>query len=300
MSEHITHTASIKRLERSSSDRMVAGVAVGLGRYFDINASVFRLGFVVLTLLGGAGILVYLAAVLVMPVEGREQFDRRPDPRRAERAAGTADRARPGRRRTRSPALPRRPLARRRRRLGADPDRRPDDPLGEPRQPSRPQDRDRARRDRVAPRDRGRDRRSSSPSPGSTSASPTGSATAPTNLRRQPPSSPPTRSAIGKLGIDLSHLAGDSAGARQGKRRDRRAEDRRAPQRDGDRERDGQGRRRERVAAPRRRPRRRNQDRHRQRVRDRRDGRSRPRSKWCAQGDADRRNRRSAGARTTA
>ena len=73
MSEHITHTAGIKRLERSSSDRMVAGVAGGLGRYFDINTGVFRLGFVVLTLLGGAGILVYLAAVLVMPVEGREQ-----------------------------------------------------------------------------------------------------------------------------------------------------------------------------------------------------------------------------------
>ena len=70
MSEHITHTAGIKRLERSSSDRMVAGVAGGLGRYFDINPGVFRLGFVVLTLLGGAGILVYLAAVLVMPVEG--------------------------------------------------------------------------------------------------------------------------------------------------------------------------------------------------------------------------------------
>ena len=73
MSEHITHTASIKRLERSSSDRVVAGVAAGLGRYFDLNPAVFRLGFVVLTLLGGAGILVYLAAVLVIPVEGRDQ-----------------------------------------------------------------------------------------------------------------------------------------------------------------------------------------------------------------------------------
>jgi phage shock protein PspC (stress-responsive transcriptional regulator) len=52
---------------------MVAGVAGGLGRYFDINPGVFRLGFVVLTLLGGAGILVYLAAVLVMPSEGEEQ-----------------------------------------------------------------------------------------------------------------------------------------------------------------------------------------------------------------------------------
>jgi phage shock protein PspC (stress-responsive transcriptional regulator) len=73
MSEHITHTPQIKRLERSSSDRMVAGVSGGLGRYFDINPAVFRLGFVVLTLLGGAGVLVYLAAILVIPVEGNEQ-----------------------------------------------------------------------------------------------------------------------------------------------------------------------------------------------------------------------------------
>jgi phage shock protein PspC (stress-responsive transcriptional regulator) len=73
MSEHITHTASIKRLERSTSDKKIAGVAGGLGRYFDLNPNVFRLGFVILTILGGAGVLVYLAAVLVMPVEGEEQ-----------------------------------------------------------------------------------------------------------------------------------------------------------------------------------------------------------------------------------
>jgi phage shock protein PspC (stress-responsive transcriptional regulator) len=73
MSEHTTHTQSIKRLERSSSDRIIAGVAGGLGRYFDLNPAFFRLGFVVLTLLGGAGILVYLAALLVVPDEGKEQ-----------------------------------------------------------------------------------------------------------------------------------------------------------------------------------------------------------------------------------
>jgi phage shock protein PspC (stress-responsive transcriptional regulator)/predicted membrane protein len=73
MSEHITHTPQIKRLERSSSSRVLAGVSGGLGRYFDLNPAVFRLGFVVLTLLGGAGILVYVAALLVMPDEGREQ-----------------------------------------------------------------------------------------------------------------------------------------------------------------------------------------------------------------------------------
>jgi phage shock protein PspC (stress-responsive transcriptional regulator) len=73
MSEHSTHTQSLKRLERSSSDRVLAGVAGGLGQYFDLNPNFFRLGFVVLTLLGGAGILVYLAALLVIPDEGKEQ-----------------------------------------------------------------------------------------------------------------------------------------------------------------------------------------------------------------------------------
>ena len=73
MTEHITHTNSVRRLERSSSDRMLTGVCGGLGRYFDLNPTVFRVGFVVLTLLGGAGVLVYLAAALVMPAEGKER-----------------------------------------------------------------------------------------------------------------------------------------------------------------------------------------------------------------------------------
>ena len=73
MTEHITHTNAVRRLERSSSDKMLAGVCGGLGRYFDLNSTVFRVGFVVLTLLGGAGVLVYLAAALVMPGEGKER-----------------------------------------------------------------------------------------------------------------------------------------------------------------------------------------------------------------------------------
>src|SRR3989449_7678939 len=72
MSEHITEQPAVKRLERSRSDRMVAGVSGGLARYFDIHPAFYRVGFVVLTLLGGAGILIYLAAVLVMPDEGKE------------------------------------------------------------------------------------------------------------------------------------------------------------------------------------------------------------------------------------
>jgi phage shock protein PspC (stress-responsive transcriptional regulator) len=73
MNTHIASTPQVKRLERTSSPRIVAGVAGGLGRYFDLSPAVFRLGFIILTLLGGAGILVYLTAVLVIPQEGSEQ-----------------------------------------------------------------------------------------------------------------------------------------------------------------------------------------------------------------------------------
>src|SRR3954454_1498105 len=73
MNTHIASTPTVKRLERSAEDKWFAGVCGGLGRYFDLNPAFFRLGFVVLTLLGGAGILIYLAAVLVMPDEGKEQ-----------------------------------------------------------------------------------------------------------------------------------------------------------------------------------------------------------------------------------
>jgi phage shock protein PspC (stress-responsive transcriptional regulator) len=69
MTEHVTY----KELRRSQSDRMVAGVCGGLGRYFDVNPTFYRVGFVVLTLLGGAGLLIYGAAVLVMPAEGRDE-----------------------------------------------------------------------------------------------------------------------------------------------------------------------------------------------------------------------------------
>jgi phage shock protein PspC (stress-responsive transcriptional regulator) len=70
MSEHTAEQPAVKRLERSRSDRMLAGVCGGLARYFGIHPAFYRVGFVVLTLIGGAGILIYLAAALVIPDEG--------------------------------------------------------------------------------------------------------------------------------------------------------------------------------------------------------------------------------------
>jgi len=55
-----------RRFERSSSDRIIAGVCGGLGRYFGIDAMLVRIGFVALALLGGTGLIVYAAAVVLV------------------------------------------------------------------------------------------------------------------------------------------------------------------------------------------------------------------------------------------
>jgi phage shock protein PspC (stress-responsive transcriptional regulator) len=60
-------------LRRSYTDRMLAGVAGGVARYFGVDATIVRIAFVVLTLFGGAGIPVYLAGLLLIPEEGSDQ-----------------------------------------------------------------------------------------------------------------------------------------------------------------------------------------------------------------------------------
>ena len=62
-----------RRLQRSRSDRVVAGVCGGLGDYFDIDPVIFRIAFVVLAFVGGAGFLLYPAAWLLLPEEGHHR-----------------------------------------------------------------------------------------------------------------------------------------------------------------------------------------------------------------------------------
>src|SRR4051812_11073356 len=62
-----------RRLERSRSDRVVAGVCGGLGDYFDVDPVIFRIAFVVLAFVGGAGFLLYPAAWLLIPGEGHDR-----------------------------------------------------------------------------------------------------------------------------------------------------------------------------------------------------------------------------------
>ncbi len=59
-----------RRLERSKDDRMFTGVAGGIAKYLGVDATLVRIVTVGLTLLGGAGALLYIAALLLMPEEG--------------------------------------------------------------------------------------------------------------------------------------------------------------------------------------------------------------------------------------
>lgn len=55
------------RLYRSTSDRILGGICGGLGEYFAIDPIWFRIGFVMLALGGGSGVLIYLLMWLIVP-----------------------------------------------------------------------------------------------------------------------------------------------------------------------------------------------------------------------------------------
>jgi phage shock protein PspC (stress-responsive transcriptional regulator) len=61
-----------RRLTRPREDRWLGGVAAGLGAYFDLSPTIYRIAFVALALAGGTGVLLYIAAWLVIPEEGAE------------------------------------------------------------------------------------------------------------------------------------------------------------------------------------------------------------------------------------
>lgn len=60
-----------RRLYRSDSDRMIAGVLGGLAEYPRVEPSLTRIGYVVATVLTGfvPGILIYILMTLIVPPE---------------------------------------------------------------------------------------------------------------------------------------------------------------------------------------------------------------------------------------
>ena len=69
MERHAKGRTGPQRLYRSSSDRVIAGVAGGLAEYFDVDPVIIRVAFVLLTIFHGSGFIMYVILWLVIPDE---------------------------------------------------------------------------------------------------------------------------------------------------------------------------------------------------------------------------------------
>ena len=62
-----------RRLTRSTTDRKIAGVCGGFAAYSGMDANIVRLVMVVLAALGGTGVVLYLVAWVIVPVDDAAQ-----------------------------------------------------------------------------------------------------------------------------------------------------------------------------------------------------------------------------------
>ena len=61
-----------KRLYRSRKNRMIAGVCGGIAEYFDVDPTLVRLAWIFFSFAGGAGLLAYLIAWIIVPEENKQ------------------------------------------------------------------------------------------------------------------------------------------------------------------------------------------------------------------------------------
>ncbi len=59
----------MKKLTRSTTNRTIAGVCAGIAEYFEIDPTLVRVGWVLLSLFGGTGVLAYIVCALIIPEE---------------------------------------------------------------------------------------------------------------------------------------------------------------------------------------------------------------------------------------
>ena len=57
----------MKKLYKSQTDKKLCGVCGGIAEYFNIDATIVRLIWALLTVFFGSGVLIYIIASLVMP-----------------------------------------------------------------------------------------------------------------------------------------------------------------------------------------------------------------------------------------
>lgn len=71
--EKTTHSSTSKGsrseggLYRSETSRIIAGVAGGLGEYFNVDPTIIRVLFVLMAVFGGSGLIIYFVLWLILP-----------------------------------------------------------------------------------------------------------------------------------------------------------------------------------------------------------------------------------------
>ena len=72
----------MKKLYRTSDDKMIAGVCGGLGRYFTVDSTLIRLGFVFIGLLTGIVpmVVAYIVGWIIIPLDSRASQDHSSSP----------------------------------------------------------------------------------------------------------------------------------------------------------------------------------------------------------------------------
>jgi phage shock protein PspC (stress-responsive transcriptional regulator) len=68
----LDRTVPARRLRRRTTDRVIGGVAGGLGDYLNVDPVLLRAAFAGLMIFGGAGLVLYVLGWLLIPVEGQE------------------------------------------------------------------------------------------------------------------------------------------------------------------------------------------------------------------------------------
>ena len=56
-----------KKLYLSSTNKKIKGVCGGIAEYFNVDPTIIRLAWILFSLAGGAGILAYIIALLIIP-----------------------------------------------------------------------------------------------------------------------------------------------------------------------------------------------------------------------------------------
>lgn len=58
-----------KRLYRSKTNKMLAGICGGIAEYFDLDPTLIRLAWVLFSCMGGSGIVAYIICAIIVPRE---------------------------------------------------------------------------------------------------------------------------------------------------------------------------------------------------------------------------------------